>query len=143
MQGPTSLEADLNAIEAINERDMQFALANDVDKMMSQWADDIVLLQPAGPIMRGRQTIAQSFQGIETPEIVAYTLDIQEVRVLGDHAFQWGMYHYSMRPHTGGDTVETNGKLMRILQRQPDGSWRIYRGISTIDASASVGVTAS
>src|ERR1051325_10150631 len=82
------LEADLRAIEAINERDVQFALANDSDNMMSQWADDIVLLQPAGPIMRGRQAIAHTLQGIESPEIVEYTLDIQEVRVLCDHAFQ-------------------------------------------------------
>jgi len=43
MQHRTSLEADLRAIEAINQQDMQFALANDSDKMMSQWADDIVL----------------------------------------------------------------------------------------------------
>jgi uncharacterized protein (TIGR02246 family) len=135
MQRPTSLEADLRAIEAINERDMQFALANDSDKMMSQWADDIVVLQPAGPIMRGRQAIAKTFQEIESPEIVEYKLDIQEVSVLGDHAFQWGTYRYSMRPRTGGDTVHTSGKLMRILQRQSDGSWKIYRGISTIDPS--------
>jgi uncharacterized protein (TIGR02246 family) len=133
MQRRTSLEADLRAIEAINQRDMQFALANDSDKMMSQWADDIVLLQPAGSIMRGREAIAQTFQGVESPEIVEYELDIQEVRVLGDHAFQWGTYHYSMRPRTGGDTVRTSGKLMRILQRQSDGSWKIYRGISTVD----------
>jgi len=43
MQHRTSLEADLRAIEAINQQDMQLALANDSDKMMSQWADDIVL----------------------------------------------------------------------------------------------------
>ena len=70
MQSRTSREADLRAIEAINRRDMQFALANDSDKMMSQWTDDIVLLQPAGPIMRGRKAIAQAFQGVESPEIV-------------------------------------------------------------------------
>jgi uncharacterized protein (TIGR02246 family) len=138
MSDVSSLEADLHAIELINQRDVQFALANDAGAMMSQWADDIVLLQPAGPIMRGRQAIAKTFQGVESPEIVEYKLDIQEVRVLGDHAFQWGTYRYSMRPRTGGDTVHTSGKLMRILQRQSDGSWKIYRGISTIDPSTAV-----
>ena len=57
---------------------------------------------------------------------------------MGDHAFQWGTYHDSMRPRTGGDTVRTSGKLMRILQRQSDGSWKISRGISTVDPPASV-----
>jgi uncharacterized protein (TIGR02246 family) len=135
MQPRPSREDDLRALEAISQRDMQFALANDADKMMSQWADDIVLLPPAGPIMRGRAAIAQGFQAVESPEIVQYELDMQEAMILGDYAFQWGTYHYGMRPRTGGDTVRTSGKLMRILQRQPDGAWKIYRGISTMEPS--------
>jgi uncharacterized protein (TIGR02246 family) len=134
MSDLSSLENDLRAIEAVNQRDVQFALAGDASMMMSQWTDDFVLLPPAGPILRGRRVIAEAFQGIESPEIVEYVLDIQEVKVLGDHAFEWGTYRYSVRPRAGGETVRTGGKLMRILQRQPDGSWKMYRGISTVDA---------
>jgi uncharacterized protein (TIGR02246 family) len=134
MSDLSSLENDLRAIEAINQRDVQSALAGDASMMMSQWTDDFVLLPPAGPILRGRRVIAEAFQGIESPEIVEYVLDIQEVKVLGDHAFEWGTYRYSLRPRAGGETVRTGGKLMRILQRQPDGSWKMYRGISTVDA---------
>jgi len=39
MSDVSSLENDLRAIEAINQRDVQFALANDAG-MMSQWMDD-------------------------------------------------------------------------------------------------------
>ena len=134
MSDSSSVENDLRAIEAINQRDVQFALANNAAMMMSQWTDDFVLLPPAGPILRGRRVIAEAFGGIESPEIVEYVLDIQEVKVIGDHAFQWGTYRYSLRPRAGGETVRTAGKLMRILQRQPDGSWKMYRGISTVDA---------
>ena len=112
------LENDLRAVEAINQRDVQFALANDAAMTMSQWADDFVLLPAAGPIMRGRSAIADAFRGVQSPEILEYVLDIQEVTVLGDHALQWGTYHYSVRPRTGGEPVRTAGKLMRILQRQ-------------------------
>ena len=134
MSDVSSLENDLRAIEAINQRDVQFALANDAAMMMSQWTDDFVLLPPAGPIMRGRSVIAEAFRGVESPEIVEYVLDIQEVEVLGDHAVQWGTYRYGVRPRAGGEVVHTGGKLMRILQRQPDGSWKMHRGISTVDA---------
>jgi uncharacterized protein (TIGR02246 family) len=129
----SSVENDLRAIEAVNKRDVQYALANDAAMMMSQWTDDFVLLPSDGPIMRGRSVIADAFRGAESPQILDYVLDIQEVRVLGDHAFQWGTYHYSMRPRSGGGTIHTSGKLMRILQRQPDGSWKIHRGIATAD----------
>jgi len=127
-----TLEEDLRAIEAINQRDVQYAKANDPAMMMSQWTDDFVLLQPAGPILRGRSTIAEAFRGAwSSVEILESVLDIQEVKVLGDYAFQWGTYSYTLRPRTGGETVRTSGKLMRILQRQPDGSWKIHRTIST------------
>jgi ketosteroid isomerase-like protein len=101
--------------------------------MMSQWTDDFVLIPAAGPIMRGRGAIAEAFLAVESPEILESVLDIQEVTVLGDHAFQWGTYHYGVRARAGGETVRTSGKLMRILQRQPDGSWKMHRTIATVD----------
>ena len=133
-----SEENDLRAIEAVNQRDVQGALASDPEMMMSQWTDDFVLLQPVGPILRGRSTIAEAFRGVaDSVEILEYVLDIQEVEILGDHAFQWGTYRYAMRPRSGGEAIRTGGKLMRILQRQPDGSWKIHRTMSTVDPPAS------
>ena len=134
MSDSESIKNDVRAIEIVNRQDVQFALAGDKTKMMSQWTDDFVLLPPAGPIMRGRVFIANAFEGIDSPEIVDYVLDIQEVTILGDHAFEWGTYHYTVRPRDGGEAVQTSGKLMRILQRQPDGSWKMYRGMATADA---------
>ena len=133
MSNSSSAENDLRAIKALNQRDMQFALANDAAMMISQWTEDFVLLPPAGPILRGRSVIAEAFRGVESPTIVESVIDIQEIKILGDHAFEWGTYRYGVRPHEGGETVRTSGKLMRILQRQPDGSWKIYRGMSTVD----------
>lgn len=134
MTDQSSLQNDLRAIEAINQRDVQFALAGNTAGMTSQWADDIVLLQPDGAIVRGRSTIAETMRGLEAVvEPIEYVLDMQEVKVLGDHAYQWGTYRYAMRPRAGGETVRVSGKIMRILQRQLDGSWKIYRGISTVD----------
>jgi uncharacterized protein (TIGR02246 family) len=132
MSDVSSVENDLRAIDVVNRRDVQFALANDADMMMSQWTDDIVLLQSGAPIMRGRAAIAEVFRSVESPEVIDYVLDVQEVKVLGDYAFQWGAYRYSMRPRGGGETVQTSGKIMRILQRQPDGSWKIHRGMTTV-----------
>ena len=77
----------------------------------------------------------RSIRGMEPPEILEYVLDIQEVKVLGDYAFQWGTYRYNMRPRAGAEAVRTSGKLMRILQRQPDGAWKIHRGMATVDPS--------
>jgi uncharacterized protein (TIGR02246 family) len=134
MSDSSSIENDLRAIEAINQREVQASLTGDPALLMSQWTDDFVLLQPVGPILRGRNSIADAFRGVETRvEVLEAGFDIQEVKVLGDWAFQWGTYHQSLRPRAGGEAARSSGKLMRILQRQPDGSWKMSRNIATID----------
>jgi uncharacterized protein (TIGR02246 family) len=134
MSDPSSLENDLRAIEAVNQRDVKAALAGDTVTMMSQWTDDFVLLQPAGPILRGRSAIAEAMRGAESAvEVLEWVFDFQEVKVLGDHAVLWGTYRGRLRPRAGGEAVGTSGKLMRVLQRQRDGSWKMHRTISTVD----------
>jgi uncharacterized protein (TIGR02246 family) len=137
MSNVSSVENDLLAIEAVNQRDVQAALAGDPATMMSQWTDDFVLLQPAGPVLRGRSAIAEMFVGVaDHVEVVDWVFDFEEIKVLGDYAFEWGTYRGSVRPRAGGEAVRSSGKLMRILQRQPDGSWKIHRTISAVDAPA-------
>ena len=134
MSSRPTLEQDLQAIETINQRDVQYAKANDPVMMMSQWTDDFVVLPPVGPIMRGRAAIAQVVQGMENPmETVDWALNFEEVKIFGDYALQWGTYGGSVRPRAGGEKIRTGGKLMRILQRQSNGSWKMYRTMYTVD----------
>jgi uncharacterized protein (TIGR02246 family) len=134
MPSRPTLEEDLRVIEAINERDVQYAKANDPAMMMSQWTDDFVVLPPVGPIMRGRAEIAEAIAGMENPmETVDWALNFEEVKIFGDYALQWGTYGGTLRPRVGGEQIRTGGKLMRILQRQPDGSWKMYRTMYTVD----------
>ena len=49
MSDVSSLENDLRAIEAINQRDVQFALANDAAMMMSQWTETSFCSRRPGP----------------------------------------------------------------------------------------------
>ncbi|MGD8329798.1 MAG: hypothetical protein PVJ49_10195 [Acidobacteriota bacterium] len=40
-----------------------------------------------------------------------------------------------MRPRAGGDTVERRSRFLQVWQRQPDGGWRVARGIWNGDAA--------
>lgn len=64
---------------------------------------------------------------------VDYVVDVEEITIAGDYAFEWGTYRGSVRPGAGGDVMPYSGKLMRILQRQPDGSWKMHRTMMTTD----------
>jgi ketosteroid isomerase-like protein len=69
-------------------------------------------------------------------EPVEHVVDFEEIRIVGDYAFEWGTYRGTSRPRSGGNSVSYSGKLMRILQRQVDGSWKMYRTITTNDPAA-------
>ena len=137
MQTNSRLEADRRAIEALNEHDVRAALRSDLDAIVSQWTDDFVVLPPAGPIVRGRAAnVAAAEQGRAQMQAyipVDYVVDIEEVTVAGDYAFAWGTYRGGIRPRAGGEEIRSSGKLMRILRRQQDGSWKMHRTMTTVD----------
>ena len=140
MQTQSSLDADRRAIEALNEHDVKAALANDVDAIVSQWTDDFVVLPPVGPIVRGRTAnLAAAELGKEQMQALIpleYVVDFEEITVVGDYAFEWGTYRGTARPRAGGSDVTFSGKLMRILQRQSDGSWKMHRTMLTSDVQS-------
>jgi ketosteroid isomerase-like protein len=137
MQSQHNLEADLRSIQALNQHDVKATLALDTDAIISQWTDDFVVLQAAGPITRGRSVnaaaVEQSKEQMQAFKPIEYNLDIEEITIAGDYAFEWGTYRGTARSVTSGDTVNYAGKLMRILQRQPDGSWKMHRTMVTTD----------
>ena len=141
MGNESSLEADRRAIEALNQHDVKAALASDVAAIVSQWTDDFVVIPPAGPIVRGRSAnAAMAEQGKELMQAlipIDYVVDIEEIIVAGDYAFEWGTFRGAARPRAGGSEMTYSGKLLRILQRQPDASWKMHRTMTTIDPPAS------
>ena len=137
MRTRPDLEEDLRAIEALTQHDVTAALTGDARALTSQWTDDFVVLPPSGPIVRGRAANAAiAEQGAEQMKAFApvdYIVEFEETRLLGDYAYQWGTYRGSVRPRAGGQAMSYSGKLMRILQRQPDGAWKMHRTMTTSD----------
>jgi ketosteroid isomerase-like protein len=137
MSQSISPEDDLRAIERLNQAEVRAVLANDVRSLMSLWSDDLVLLPPVGPIQRVRSSHDEMLrQGLEQSralDFVECVFEFEEIKVLGDYAFEWGTYHWSARPRAGGDTMTIRGKIMRILRREPDGSWKMHRTINNTE----------
>ena len=140
MKPQPNLEADRRAIEALNQHDVKAVLASDTDAIVSQWTDDFVVIPPAGQIVRGRPAnAAAAEQGKEQMQAlipVDYVVEFEEITVTGEYAFEWGTYRGAARPRAGGSDVTYSGKLMRILQRQPDGTWKMHRTMMTSDPPA-------
>ena len=129
-----SRDEDLRAIEELHERDMAASRAGDFRALRSLMSDEAVVMPPGGRATRGREALDASFARMEGAmggvEVLEYVLDFEEVKVLGDYAFEWGTIRGASRARTGDGRVERSSyKVMRILQRQPDGEWKVHRTI--------------
>jgi uncharacterized protein (TIGR02246 family) len=128
-----SLEDDLAAIEELHRRDMDAARRGDFAALRGIVDDDAVMLAPDSWAQHGRAELDAAFESMarapRTHDVLEYELRFQEVKVLGDYAYEWGSINGTMREIATGDVARSAFHVMRILKRQADGSWRVYRSI--------------
>jgi uncharacterized protein (TIGR02246 family) len=129
--------ADMEAINALHQRDMEASKKWDVDTLVTLWADDIVTLTQGEPPMIGkdanRAAMLRLREDSSEVQITDYILSFNEVKIIGDWAFEWGTYSGTVKPLDGGDAIRTTGKVIRVLKKDADGSWKIARAMYDSD----------
>lgn len=132
MEESQSIEKDLQAIDELHRKDMKASKAGDYATLRSIMSDDAVVMPPDGRWLRGRDELDASFgrmkDGMSEVEVLEYTLDFEEVKILGEYAFEWGTIRGSMRAKPDGDIEHQTYKVMRILKKQ-QGEWKVHRTI--------------
>jgi hypothetical protein len=66
---------------------------------------------------------------------VCYRAEIKDLQIAGDWAFEWGYFSYK----ESANSKPGRGKVLRVIQRQPDGSWKFARVIGfteTVESAA-------
>ena len=122
------------AIDMLSQKDIAACMKDDVDTLCSLWTDDGVLLMPGAPPLVGKKAICGMLQEQKAhangSKTTGYTEDWNEVRIVGDYAWQWGKMSQTQANASGQEeTMRVNA--IRILHRQPDGSWRVARAVVT------------
>jgi ketosteroid isomerase-like protein len=127
------MTTDLERIEALHRADMEASKQRDYPTLRGLMSDDAVVLPPGGRMIRGAEALDRSFAtmgGIPaTSDILEYRFDWQEVQVCGPYAFEWGYIVGKERDHATGKITSETYHVLRILQRQPDGGWKVHRTI--------------
>ena len=131
--------ADLEAIKTLHQRDMEASRKWDVDTLVSLWADDIVTLSQGEPPMIGKEANRAAMLRLRDDsrdvQIADYILSFNEVKIVGDWAFEWGTYSGTVRPVRGGEAIRTTGNVIRVLKKDADGSWKIARAMYDSDSA--------
>jgi len=130
----TSIDRDLTAIMKLEQQDADAAKINDIDTLVSLWTEDSVLILPGAEPIAGIQAIRELLerekqQSASIP-IKTYSENWKERRIFGDEAYEWGEIEVTSLLPNGNQVLQT-AYAVRVLQRNPDGSWKISRSIIT------------
>ena len=124
---------DKEAIEQLHHDDITASLAFDVDKLTATWDDEIVSLPPNSKPLAGKaanhEYLLSQQKAMANVEILGYEETWDEVRILGEYAYEYGSIRSRIRQVNAKDETPLEYNVMRVLKKQPSGIWKIYRTI--------------
>lgn len=108
-----------NLVQRINQGDLGF---------VDVFAKDAVIIAPSAPDIVGYDAIRNLYAGIMQTTAMNVQFSTQEVVVAGDLAYEHGTYTLKMTDKASGKVVQdVRNKHLHIFKRQPDGSWKTWR----------------
>jgi uncharacterized protein (TIGR02246 family) len=117
------------AIEKLHAQDVAATLSQDPGALARLWTDDVVRLEPGKPAEVGKQAVVEANARMRaaTPgfRVLSYVPDIKSLTITDDGwAFEWGYFTGTYVESAGGEEKRIRAKMVRILRKQPDGSWK-------------------
>jgi ketosteroid isomerase-like protein len=123
-----TLDADLAAIQEVNEKTLRALNEGDLDLLNAMVAENHIMMIPGRPEIVGKGAIEASNRNLIESWNNVETWTPVETVVAGDWAFQRGGYDITLTPKREGvNPIRSVGKYIHIYQRQPDGSWLMTR----------------
>jgi uncharacterized protein (TIGR02246 family) len=126
-------EADLRAIDRVREALVAALNQGNVDAWARVFSEDAVQMPPNAPANVGRARIRTWSQAFLDAFRAEFALEVAEVRVAADWAFERGTYRIRVTPRAGGEAFQDTGKYIAIYQMQADGAWLMARDIWNSD----------
>ena len=135
----SSRKQDMIGIERLHEQDKEATLSDSADQLAKLWDKEAIRFPAERPAEIGAAVIYADDKQWEKSSgrerTLCYDLEVQDIQIAGDWAFEWGYGSYKIAK---GDKVSIQyGTVMRVVKRQPDGTWRFARVMGLLAPSAS------
>ena len=125
-------DEDVAAIKALGNAIDELGLAGDWDAFVNMFTDDLLMMPPNAPAIKGRTTyftwiMSMSFTMTES------NFEFNEINGYGDLAYATATYTETFSIAGVEEPIYDEGKILTILRKQPDGFWLFSRWMWTSD----------
>ena len=131
-QEKANTKAEAEKVMQLSKDWSKVASTGDVNKTVSYWADDAILISEGMPVLKGKEAIKKMVEESFKMPGFRISWDPQDVVVSenGDMAYIIENSQVSYSDSTG-KPITQNNKAVTIWRRQADGSWKNVVDIST------------
>lgn len=117
------------ALEMFNQKFIAACQRMDHKADAAFWMEDGVDLLPGVAPMVGKAKISAWLDSL-TPQLAGAKMqdcivDWQDIQIHGDLAYEWGINRQKIEFPPPKKPFEGSGKILLILKRQQDGSWKV------------------
>jgi len=127
--------ADEKIEQAVRDADEQWskaAVAKDLDKTVSFYAADALVLPPTHPAITTKDEIRNLWKWFfDSLASINWTTTRVEAAKSGDMAYLTGIYEMTMK-----DGTKDHGKFLDVWKKQADGSWKVVVDMVNSDLPA-------
>lgn len=124
--------ADEKAVREADEQWSRAAAAKDLDKTVSFYADDAVVLPPNQAAVTTKDGIRNLWKGfLDSLTDISWKTTRVETAKSGDMAYLVGTYEMTMK-----DGTKDKGKYCEVWKKQADGKWKVTSDMFSSDLPA-------
>lgn len=129
MNTRTTPLSDQKAVEQAEAAWVKAFNRADVDAMLALYTDDVVVMPPGEPELRGQEAVGAWISAFFKLHKARQVVSNDEVEVEGSIAYLRGRFEIEIVQHRGGSFETIRGHHMVIWRQGPDGAWRAARDI--------------
>jgi uncharacterized protein (TIGR02246 family) len=132
-------EPDVKSIRKLEDKAREAAKAKDLDRYVSFYADNAVLLWPGAPMVTGRAAIREFMRVFFSMRDFSLSFETAQVEVsrAGDFAYTCGTNKVTLMD-PNGKKMKDSGKYLTVYRKQSDGTWKVVADMGNSDLPALV-----
>ena len=131
------LVAEQSKIRDIEASWVKEAAAKDLEKSVSHYADDAVMISPGVPAAKGKEAIHAAWKALldDPNSKLNFSSDRVEISASGDLATTKGSYTLTVTNPKTKKPIEDKGSYVTVFKKQADGGWKAIEDINSSEVA--------